>query len=204
MGKLAKFSQIMEPSFQWEAFFVVTIAGGATEVIAAGNFMDGAITSSTVYLFNHLAHSTSRTARAHRQLKRILKYGQTSGGNMSDVAADIMDNGVRRFIEYAQDPNYGSEFFLNSIDAVQTANSGAPVIGFSLKTASWGHLFFGNNDELRHIIGAFLISEKYGPGEAIAIRSDNEYYGFLRHDIRDWINLLNNEIIFQGHDFAHI
>ena len=122
---------------------------------------------------------------------------------MSNVAADILDNGVLRFIEYAQDPNYGPEFFLNSIDAVQTANSGALVIGFSLKTASWGHLFFGNNDELRHIIGAFLISEKYGPGEAIAITSGNEYYGFLRHDIRNWINGVDNGSAFQGHDFAH-
>ena len=94
MGKLAKFSQIMEPSFQWEAFFVVTIAGGATEVIAAGNFMDGAITSSTVYLFNHLAHSTSRPARAHRQLKRILKYGEQNGG-LRDITAKFYQQLVR-------------------------------------------------------------------------------------------------------------
>ena len=76
----------MGPSLQLEVLFVVTIAGDATEVIAAGNFMDGAITSFTVYLFNHLAHSTSRTAREQRclirQLKRLLKYGQQNGGNL--------------------------------------------------------------------------------------------------------------------------
>ena len=63
------------------------------EVIAAGNFMDGAITSSTVYLFNHLAHSTSRPAREQRrlirQLKRILKYGEQNGG-----AIDISQQGL--------------------------------------------------------------------------------------------------------------
>jgi hypothetical protein len=123
--------------------------------------------------------------------------------SISEVAEDILENGIRRFIEYIQNPKYGPTYFLKSIDAVETSNSENRLIGFSLKTANWGHRYFGINDEFRHIIGAFLVSEKYGPGPALEITSANEYYGFLRHDIIDWVRGIDNGSAFQGSDFTH-
>lgn len=43
---------------QWgdnAGFLAATVAGGASEAIAGGNFADGALTGAYVYLFNHMA-----------------------------------------------------------------------------------------------------------------------------------------------------
>jgi RHS repeat-associated protein len=135
---------------------------------------------------------------------------QAQGGRgwltMDQVAVAIRIGGIRRFIEFVQDHRYGPEFFLESIEQVQTANSEKQVIPssvrFGMKAASWGHQYFAN-DELRHIIASFLITEKYDPSVAVAVTSSNEYLGFIQNDIPDLVRGVDNGWAFQVSDFAH-
>jgi hypothetical protein len=80
--------------------------------------------------------------------------------SMSQVAESIGSGGVRKFIEFIQNPLYGPEFFISNIESTVTANSSKKAIPgpvrFGMKAASWGHTNFPN-DQLRHIIASFLI-----------------------------------------------
>lgn len=125
---------------------------------------------------------------------------------MDQVAVAIRIGGIRRFIQFIQDPDYGPSYFLKSIESTQTANSDKKAIPapirFGMQTANWGRTYF-ENDELRHIIGSFLITEKYDVSTATMITSGNEYLGFFQYDIPDLIKGVDNGWAFQVSDISH-
>jgi hypothetical protein len=135
-----------------------------------------------------------------------LKGGYQGWLTMDQVAVAIGIGGIRRFIQFIQDPDYGPSFFLNSITGTVTANSSNTSIPgpirFGMQAASWGHTFFPN-DELRHIIASFLITERYDPSIAVAVTSSNEYLGFIQNDIPDLWRGIDNGWAFQASDLAH-
>jgi hypothetical protein len=91
------------------------------------------------------------------------------------------------FYKYMIDPAYGPQVFLNGIRNWPTEdNSLLPdAVNFGRRIASWGHADenFGNNDELRHVIGTFMLAENNGPMWAKTVTDANEVFGLVRFDI---------------------
>lgn len=133
--------------------------------------------------------------------------GVGSGLSFDQVADDIRRNGVSRFLDYVSSPHYGSSFFVNAAQQYFPQNFQnwklAPrSVNFGRKVGRWGHQFFPNPNygELRHIIGSFVISEKYNPITAYNVTWGNEYIG-LSLDIRNLRSRINgSEWAFQYSD----
>jgi hypothetical protein len=147
-------------------------------------------------------HLNDQYGNSNNDLVHAMGYGSSQFVGlltMSEVANDIKsaDLPMGRFLSYVLDKEYGTNFFLTSIDDWTTTNSSNSLfpesIKFGLKTAAWGHNYFPdpNHGEIRHIIGAFLTAERYGASKAWDITSGNEYYGFMRHDL--WPYLTQQE-----------
>jgi hypothetical protein len=120
------------------------------------------------------------------------------GLGIDEVMADIRNSGLERFLQYVLDPNYGAEFFNSDVENFVSANILGGLIQSSkldkiypsyemvlhgVKMGEWGHTYLHEYDEMRHIIGAFLMTKKYGEYNAFYITSCNEAYGFFRFDI---------------------
>jgi hypothetical protein len=110
--------------------------------------------------------------------------GIVSGLSFTEVVADIRETGISRFLEYINDPNYGSCFFIKSVDAYKPENfiiwKYAPKsVNYGRRVGRWGHQYFPNPDygDLRHIIGSYIIAEKFDPFTAYHITWGNEFIG---------------------------
>jgi len=133
--------------------------------------------------------------------------GVIAGLSFEEVAADIRNGGVDRFVQYLKDKNYGGCFFIKAVDNYSPANLipwklASQSINYGRKVGRWGHQYFPNPDygELRHIIGSFVIAEKYDPITAWNVTWGNEYIG-LGLDIRNLRSRLNGaEWAFQFSD----
>ncbi|MFM8913638.1 MAG: hypothetical protein ACKOE6_12105 [Flammeovirgaceae bacterium] len=129
---------------------------------------------------------------------------------MQDVANQINGAGkagIGKFLNFILDSDYGPRFFTNSIKSgPETRASGSKLvpesIAFGLKTAAWGHKYFGQNDEVRHMIGAFMVAENYGPISADNITTGNEFFGLITIDIPNWINGRSSSA-FEFHDLVN-
>ena len=180
------------------------LLGGATSEFMGGDFWKGAAISGIVAGANHTAHRIGESFMEKANRKQCCK-------TMEEVSKDIQEGGIEVFKEYIRDPNYGPEFFSNSIDGWSTANSEAWFINdqlsFSLKAASWGHNFFPNPnfDELRHTIASFTMASKYGVFNASQFTDANEFLGFFMHDIPNLGSRLSGDSrwAFQFQDFQN-
>ena len=101
----------------------------------------------------------------------------------------------------------GQNFFINSIESWQTEFSNSSLLPvdvvFGLKTAGWGHHYFGETDEARHVIGSFLVAERYGSISANMVTTGNEFYGFFRFDLPNLGDRFSGKSpwAFQAHDY---
>ncbi|MEO0552779.1 MAG: hypothetical protein AAF149_06260, partial [Bacteroidota bacterium] len=180
------------------------LLGGATSELAGGDFWKGAAQAGIVAGANHVAHRIGENFTEKANRKGCCK-------TIEEVAKEIQEGGIEVFKEYIRDPNYGPEFFSNSIDGWSTANSGAWYINdqlsFSLKAASWGHKYFPNPnfDKLRHTIASFTTASKYGVINAKQFTSANEFLGFIMHDIPNLGSRLSGESTwaFEFQDFQN-
>ena len=125
---------------------------------------------------------------------------------MKQVADEIKSGGIGTFLNYITNKNYGPKFFTESIrSGPETRGSDSPFVpsdvAFGLKTAAWGQKYF-RNDELRHMIGTFMVAENYGSISADMITTGNEMFGLLTIDIPNWLNG-NPSSAFEFHDYLN-
>jgi hypothetical protein len=132
---------------------------------------------------------------------------------VQQVASEIkgtgsVDDGIAVFFAYLINPSYGPEFFISSIEQwPETRLSGNEMLPefmrFSLKTASWGHdtNLFGDADEMRHIVGSFLVAERHGWLPSTLAGGGNELMINVVLDIANIRNRPNGgQWAFQPHD----
>lgn len=128
--------------------------------------------------------------------------GVEPGLSFNQVADDIRKNGENRFVDYVSSPYYGGCFFVNAAENYSPKNFQnwifAPEsVNFGRRVGRWGHQYFPNPDfgELRHIVGSYVIAEKYNPIIAYNVTWGNEYIGL-------GIDIINIKSRFNGSEWA--
>lgn len=168
--------------------------------VSSANFSIGHLTSSTTSQYYYYTNAQSPMNLGVREvtkwnfstlkpeLSSLLPNEQLTMQQVADQINSAGEEGIGVFMRFILDKKYGPEFFTESIRSrpeTRGSSSGLvpPSLAFGLKTAAWGHNYFGANDQIRHIIGSFMMAENYGAITADNITTGNEYFGLFSIDL---------------------
>ena len=107
---------------------------------------------------------------------------------------EIQEGGYDVFLNYINNPSYGTDYFFNYSKGFDFDRSGwfgkvidnVPVISEAIHISEWTHEEIANetpeNNALEHHIGMFLMTDRYGHVVAQNIGLANELRGLLIDD----------------------